>query len=98
MCLAAGGGALEQPLRPPPSVLGAPGLPEVVAWGDATLLGNAVEPGEGVFGDALVPGPVQVTHPADLDAKDSALWTGWVRCEKEGLSPRPGGRGSVTDT
>lgn len=60
--------SLEQPLPPPLEVPGDRGLPEIVAWGDAALLGNAIEPGEGVFGDALVPGPVQVTHPADLNA------------------------------
>lgn len=48
-------------------------LPEIVPRGDTALLGNAVQPGEGVSGDALVPGLVQVAHPADLNAQDSAL-------------------------
>lgn len=44
--------------------------------GDTALLGNAVQPGEGVSGDALVPGLVQVAHPADLEnTQDSPGWT-----------------------
>lgn len=67
---------LEPPLLPCPMPHEAGGLPEVVAWGDTALLRNAVEPGEGVFGDALVPGLVQVAHPADLNAQNSALEKG----------------------
>lgn len=76
-----------------------PLLPEVVAWGDAALFRNTVEPGEGVLGDALLPGLVQVAHPADLDAQDPALQKG-ARCELS-RSPRgacllPVGVGSIT--
>lgn len=60
-------------LPPSPEVPGGRGLPEVVAWGDAALLRNAVEPGEGIFGNALVPSLVQVAHPADLNAQNSPL-------------------------
>ena len=58
------------------------GLPEIVARGDAALLGNAIQPGKGVSGDALVPGLVLVAHPADLNAKDAAL-----DGQGDGLSP-----------
>lgn len=69
-------------------VPGNPALPKVVAWGHAALLRNAIQPGEGVFGDALVPGPVQVTHPTDLNTEDSTLWKG-ASCEEDALSPWP---------
>ena len=70
-----GGTAADVSGCPPPRE--APGhgaqLPEIVARGDTALLRNAVQPGEGVSGDALVPGLVQIAHPADLNAQDSAL-------------------------
>lgn len=71
--------------QPWPLCPDAPGLPEVVARGDAAPLRNTVEPGEGVFGDALLPGLVQVAHPADLNAQNPALQKG-ARCEPS--SPR----------
>lgn len=52
------------------------GLPEVVARGNAAFLRHSVQPGEGIFGDTLVPGLVQVTHPADLNAQNTTLRKG----------------------
>lgn len=49
------------------------GLPEVVARGNAAFLRHSVQPGEGIFGDTLVPGLVQITHPADLNAQNTTL-------------------------
>lgn len=72
--------SVPQPLLPSPDVPGDRGLPEIVAWGDAALLRNAVEAGEGVLGDALVPGLVQVAHPANLNAQNSTLEKG-AACE-----------------
>lgn len=48
-------------------------LPEVVARGAGAVLGDAVQAGEGVAGQAQLPGTVQVAHPADLDAQHPAL-------------------------
>lgn len=52
------------------------GLPEVVARGNAAFLRNSIQSSEGIFGDTLVPGLVQITHPADLNAQNSTLKKG----------------------
>lgn len=80
--------SLEQPLPPSPTSHETRGLPEVVAWGHAALLRNTVESGEGIFGDALVPGLVQVAHPADLNAQNAALEKGGG-CERPHRAPGP---------